>query len=207
MLSEMDTTGSPTKRLLVALLVCERRAREVCFLGILEICVFSAAALAQAKPTPGSVKVTTRLVVINVVVHNKDGQPVNDLRQRDFTIVDNGKPQQVSIFSLDHYRTPHSPPESRDSSIFSNLVATEGHKPTTAVVILLDGVETGFADSVFARTQIIKFLRQIPAGVHVGLYVLGKRLSVIQDFTGNASPLLEALRSDRSESEMLSHES
>ena len=50
--------------------------------------------------TPQVVKFesTTQLVVVNISVKDKDGKPIENLRPSDFTVSEDGKPQQVKIF-------------------------------------------------------------------------------------------------------------
>ena len=55
-----------------------------------------------AKDQPGpnqTINVTTRLVQVMAIVRDKRGA-VDGLTQSDFTILDNGKPRQISVFSV-----------------------------------------------------------------------------------------------------------
>src|SRR6266536_3376391 len=55
----------------------------------------------QASPTevPSiTIRATTRLVVVDVVVTNKQGQPVPGLKAEDFTVEENGKKQKIFVF-------------------------------------------------------------------------------------------------------------
>src|SRR5579862_8253265 len=66
-----------------------------------------------ATETPHPIlKVTTHLVQVNVVVHGKKNEPVEDLKKEDFTILDNGQPQQIATFSLESasLAEAHKPP-------------------------------------------------------------------------------------------------
>ena len=54
----------------------------------------------DAPQAPPVMKVTTHLVQVNVVVHGKKNEPVDDLKKDDFKIFDNGQPQQIATFSL-----------------------------------------------------------------------------------------------------------
>ena len=59
--------------------------------------------LLSAQQTPGDVptitiRANTRLVVVDVVVTDKKGQPVTGLKPEDFTVEENGKKQKVSLF-------------------------------------------------------------------------------------------------------------
>src|SRR6266576_2979891 len=56
----------------------------------------AAAAVAQESPV---LRVNTRLVEVDVVVHSK-GSVVEDLKQDDFTVLDNGKPQKIAAFNV-----------------------------------------------------------------------------------------------------------
>ena len=58
------------------------------------------ASSAQAPPPAApALRITTRLVQVGVVVHDKNG-PVANLTKDDFTILDRGKPQPISVFSV-----------------------------------------------------------------------------------------------------------
>ena len=56
------------------------------------------AAQAQAAPV---IKVTTRLVQVSLVAHDKKGQPVADLKKEDFTLYDKGQEQPIKLFSME----------------------------------------------------------------------------------------------------------
>src|SRR2546430_924471 len=62
-----------------------------------------------AAPTP-TIKVTTRLVQINVLVHDHHGVPIEDLKKEDFELSDSGKPQIIRKACL--RRSPKSFPAS-----------------------------------------------------------------------------------------------
>src|SRR5580692_8934426 len=57
------------------------------------------AAVCRAEDAPPVIRVNTQLVEVDVVVEGKNG-PVANFTKDDFTILDNGKPQQISLFSL-----------------------------------------------------------------------------------------------------------
>src|SRR5216684_3564340 len=63
-----------------------------------------AAAPAQqpAYETSAVLKVKTRLVVVDVVARDAKGAPVTDLKQEDFTVIEDGKEQKLRIFNFQH---------------------------------------------------------------------------------------------------------
>src|SRR5438552_12062358 len=73
---------------------------------LLPLCLAMSAAPLPQQPTLEdvnipAVRVTTRLVLVDAVVTDKSGQRVKGLTQNDFTILENGKPQQVAVFSFE----------------------------------------------------------------------------------------------------------
>jgi VWFA-related protein len=159
------------------------------------VCAHTWASTGASNTTPQTLRVNTRLVVVNVVAHNRKGEPVEGLTQRDFTILDNGKPQQISVFSVESGQAEQKSAKPLPPNVFSNRGPHEGNGPINVAVILLDGKDTSPADGIFARNELIKIIRQIPSDKRIAVYVLGRwGLSVIQDFTSDPSPLLEAIR-------------
>lgn len=149
---------------------------------------------AQEQPV---LRVTTRLVVVNVIVHDKQGAPVTGLTREDFTILDNGKEQEIAEFSVQSSRAAQPRPVPLPPNVFSNRVSRQGDVVGGAAVIFLDAQGTRLEDQAYARGQLIKFLSRIQPQDRVALYVLGSSLQVIQDFTSDPAPLLEALRQER----------
>jgi VWFA-related protein len=154
---------------------------------------------AQTGQNPGGqqtpvVRATTRMVVVNVVVHDKQGVPISGLTRDDFTVLDGGQKQLISSFSAESRRTVHGLLQPLPLNTFSNHVNREGGVPASVAVILLDGLNTPFEYLPRARQQLTKFLSQLQPGDRVALYVLGRQLRVVQDFTSDPAPLLEALR-------------
>jgi hypothetical protein len=79
-----------------------------------ETCCAAVAALLRAL-TPGAAQTpassqtdqqipvfrsATHLVQVNVVVHDSHGSPVDDLKKEDFSITEQGRPQQISFFTM-----------------------------------------------------------------------------------------------------------
>src|SRR6516164_437259 len=73
---------------------------------------------AQQAPEPpkGTARfgTTTQLVVEDVIVKSKDGNPIEGLKASDFTITEDGKPQKISVFEfqkLEEQAEPAPPPK------------------------------------------------------------------------------------------------
>ncbi len=56
----------------------------------------------QAPASPGRIRVTTELVLVNVVAHDKKGNLIRDLKKEDFTLLEDGKKQDISTFDFEN---------------------------------------------------------------------------------------------------------
>jgi VWFA-related protein len=59
---------------------------------------------AQSQPQPprSEIRVTTELVLANVVARDKKGNLIRDLKKEDFTLYEDGKKQQISTFDFEN---------------------------------------------------------------------------------------------------------
>ncbi len=146
---------------------------------------------------PPTLRVTTRLVQLNVIVTDRRGNPVVDLKREDFILRDEKEEQSIDVFAVETSRSSDVATEGLPPNTFSNHLDQKGTQPGSVTVILLDGLNTRFEDQAYARTQIVKFLRQIEPHDRVALYTLGRDLRILHDFTTDAEPLLRTLARDR----------
>jgi VWFA-related protein len=156
-------------------------------------------ALAQTAPsTPttsdNTIRVTTRMVYVDVVVHDTSGHLVRGLTQNDFRVLEDGKPQQIDYFAAHTYDigAPHpaAPPVAKN--VFSNVPVSG---PAGSVnIILFDLVNTAAADQQYARKQMLDFLKALPPGQQVALFVLSDQLHLFQSFTGSSDLLVAAAK-------------
>ena len=162
--------------------------------------IVAAVALQQAHPapstqTPTSVfRTNTRLVQVNVVVHDKHSQPVADLKKEDFTVLEHGKPQQISLFLMNDAAGNAVSSSPLPPHIFSNAVAARAGTPSGVTALLLDLVNTGALDQKRARDSVRAFLQQIRPEDRIAIYTLGQRgLILVHDYTTDAASLVARL--------------
>jgi VWFA-related protein len=171
--------------------------RRVKFLPI-AIGIFLISAWAQA-PQPASeipqpaIRVTTHMVLVDVVVTDKQGKAVTGLHPGDFVIEENGKGQKIVSLSAPNSSALTAPPV-LPPGIYSNR--SQYRSPGNAVtVMLLDALKTPFADQAYARRQMLEFVReQFKPGERMAVFALTGRLSVLQDFTSDPQILYAALQ-------------
>ena len=151
---------------------------------------------APAQPMPGTVlKVTTRMVLVDVVVSDGSGHPVTDLKADDFEIKENGKAQKISGFGLEKEAPTGTPikPRVMPAGIYTNIpdFHPEAGPPT---VLVIDALNTQVQDQPYMRQQLLKYLQKLEPRRNVAIYTLGTRLRLLQDFTNNPELLQTALK-------------
>lgn len=137
-------------------------------------------------------RATTRLVVLDVVATNHKGEVITDLKAADFTLLEDGKPQEIAAFSFQHPAPAGTAPlELKAMQLPANVFTNVPHYNvnTALSVILLDALNTTTLNQAQAREAMIKYLAKIPAGQPVAVYTLGSKLQMVQDFTTDPSAL------------------
>ena len=154
---------------------------------------------AQESQPPLVFRSTTRLVQVSVIA-TRDGKPAEGLKQEDFVLTDGGKPQNISLFSVESGRG-RAPSELRRlaPNRFSNRTEFGAGTASSITIILLDSLNTKFTDRAFARDEIVKYLKSIQPDDRVGLYALGNGIRILHEFTATARELLERLEGYKGE--------
>ncbi len=139
------------------------------------------------------IRSTTRLVQLSVIVQNKKGEPITGLKKEDLTILDQGKPQAVALFSSEGTPPAGAPPHPLPGNVFTNRLDQKGQEPGAVTVILFDALNTSPLDQGYVRNQILLFLRTLKPQDHVAIYALTSQLVVLHEFTQDASALVAAV--------------
>src|SRR5215469_9729304 len=93
-----------------------------------------------AIPTSGPVKfgTTAQLVIEDVMVKGKDGQPVEGLKASDFTVTEDGKSQKISVFeyqTLQQDSLPELPPPPKIQRATAAVPSLGAVQPLTTLQI------------------------------------------------------------------------
>lgn len=148
----------------------------------------------QSKQPPPAIRATTRLVQVSVLVHDKHGNPITDLTKDDFVVLDEKKPQEIRIFSVETNEVPAHGPPLLPPDTYTNRIQERGNVPTSITVILFDGLNTEITDQTYAKKQVVKFIQtQVRPQDRVAIYSMGLHLRVLHDFTSDSTSLLAAL--------------
>jgi VWFA-related protein len=169
--------------------------KQFCAFTLFTVLVFPIQLLPQAAPPQeGTVlRSTTRFVQISVIVQDGKGQPITGLKREDFSLYDEGKPQEIATF-VSELSTPEQNPVSLPVNIFTNRFDRLGRAPSTATVILFDALNTQPQDQASVRLQVLKFLKELRPEDRVAIYALTTQLQILQDFTQDSSALVNAVQ-------------
>jgi VWFA-related protein len=154
-----------------------------------------AQAPAPESATPQTVfRATARAVLVDVVVTDKNNQPVTGLPQDKFQILEDGKPQAIASFD-EHAGLPDLPALTRQASLPPNVFSNQPLVKTgdSANVLLLDSLNTALPDQSYVRAQMLKYIKEIQPGTRMAIFTLSSKLRFVQGFTTDASILAAAL--------------
>ena len=141
-------------------------------------------------------KTTVRRVVVDVVVRGSDGKPVQGLHEKDFTILEDGKPQKVLSFDEHRFDTGSLAIPANAPALPPNVYVNVPKRPEKGplFVLLFDMVNTeDITDQIIARQQLMKFIASKPAGTRFAVFVHSDNLNLIQGFTDDKDLLYAAL--------------
>jgi VWFA-related protein len=181
---------------------------------ILAACSITFAQTLPPKPPdtqkPASVpvlRISVRLIQVNVIAEDGDGRPIRDLKKEDFTILEQGQAQQISLFAqqgdapvaADSSSVASSTAADVDtpsaaSTFFSNHVQSSPSGANSVTVVLIDTVNTAFRDLPYVRSQVTEFLKRLRPQDQVALYLLTpSKLYTLHDFTNDSQTLLRLI--------------
>jgi VWFA-related protein len=150
----------------------------------------------QSPETTPVFRTNADLVLVDVVVREK-GKSVEGLKASDFHVAEDGAEQKITIFeehkdtdAVQASKGPELPPHVY--SDFPQYAVT-----SAANVLLLDALNTPINDQKYARAQMIRYLRKIPAGTRIAVFTLGSRLQMIRGFTTDQGAIEAAIGSKR----------
>jgi VWFA-related protein len=147
---------------------------------------------AQLKASPDApiFHSETQLVLMDVSVTDSHGAPVKGLQAGDFTVLENGKPQAIRVFETHGRESLHNTTTEKPlpPGTFSNRISASTDTPLD--ILLFDMLNTPPEDQAYARDQMLQYLRNMPKGKLLSLFVLGTHLQMVQGFTDDADTLV-----------------
>jgi VWFA-related protein len=169
--------------------------------GALLSCLLAGAAMAwgqtgstPAKKNPPTFQVSARVVLTDVTVTDKDGNPVRGLKERDFQVFDNGRPEQLNSFE-EHVTQHRAFAESaaEPAGVYTNAAML--HPPAVVNAILIDTTTIDVIDQMYLYEELTKFVKKLPEGEPVAIFCRsGQMTLLLQGFTSDHAALMKAIR-------------
>jgi VWFA-related protein len=187
--------------------------REVSLSIAVSLWIFSSAVSpAQSTPPPTTpppeeptlvqrptLSITTREVLMDVVVTDGSRHPVTGLKASDFVVTEEGQSQSITHLEEHHPLTatdlasvqkPALPPNT-----FSNYNPVPNSNAYT--VLLLDAMDTPVTAQMYVREQLIGFLKRVQPGTPIAIFQIDSEMRLIQGFSSDPKVLLAAAESKR----------
>jgi VWFA-related protein len=134
------------------------------------------------------------LVEVRVVVRDtKTGKTIGNLAKKDFQLFDNGKPQAISVFSVEKLKPAGGPPEKGKAPQDTEETATPAAVlPQRFLALYFDDIDFQFGDLAQARDAAGRYLKSaMQPGDRAGIYTTSGQ--GITDFTDSRDKLDEGL--------------
>lgn len=159
--------------------------KALIILGLLVLLGIPAQAQNQQKPQDDEdvIKVKSNLVNIDVIVKDKKGKYISDLKAEDFTISENGIPQKIEFFDAPLTRPDIVAASSEPSAAPRNYVS-----------LVLDSQSTDITNLKQVREGAIKYVReQVTDADAVAILSVSTGLQMLQTFTQDKAKLIAAI--------------
>ncbi|UWZ85306.1 VWA domain-containing protein [Occallatibacter riparius] len=158
----------------------------------------------QAQPTGSqsssphpNLKVTSRAVVVDVIVTDSSGNPVAGLKRDAFKVTDQGHAQTISFFeehgavpTAHAVEMPKLPP-----GVFTNF--SPFPQPQVLNVLLLDSLNTPMESHSNVHSQVMQFLGDTKPGTRSAIFTMGLALHFVQGFNDDPAVLMASLKNKK----------
>src|SRR5437879_3998323 len=145
---------------------------------------------------PPTVKTSVEEVLLDIIVRDKKGKPITDLKAEELTVIDNGAPQTITSFRL-----------VRGAEAISQTGATSKLDPLRQLRLVTLAFEPmGELDQrKLARSAAIDLIGGEQGGnVYYAVMAINTRLLELQQLTKEKEVLTRAIRSEEHTSELQS---
>ncbi len=113
------------------------------------------------KDAPATFTAKTTVVSVPVVVREKNGKVIENLRKEDFQLFDRGKPQTISSFTVvktPGIAAPSPEPSANPSASTAPAILPTASAPDQFIGLLFDDWHTSIADLIATRTAAEKYV-------------------------------------------------
>ena len=157
--------------------------------------------------TPVTFKANSNLVIVNVTAKDKGGLPVEGLKADDFTVLEDGKPQKVSVFEYQRISSKPEPlkeltlddqfqlPEAPKTTITSASPGQIQYHDKRLMVFFFDFSSMQVPDQVRAQDGALDYLKKnIAKDDVVAVLFYASAIQVLSDFTSDRDVLTRVIK-------------
>ncbi|MDX6289568.1 MAG: hypothetical protein QOH42_1367, partial [Blastocatellia bacterium] len=162
--------------------------------------VLAMSAQSQQKKEPNKapdddvIKVTANLVSVDVIVKDKKGRVITDLKPEDFTVYENGVPQKIEFFDSTLTSSNEAAKSPTTTILTESRARTPDGLPRNIIALVLDGQSTEAANLSHVREGMVKYIRErISDNDSVALFSISSGLQLLQTFTQDKAKLIAAV--------------
>lgn len=171
----------------------------------------SPASKAPPAEHPPTIQSNVRQVLVPVVVTDKKGHYVTDLKASDFQVFENGRPETIVAFSTSNVDTANAPEASQavqpSPAVKASSPPAQPGIPKRTYLVLIDTLHSSFANFVGVRKALTKFFEQEHSeDSRYALMALGRQIQIVQDSTPDPGLILAALRGKQLQTMILQSE-
>ena len=123
---------------------------------------------AAQNPTPLTLKATSNLVIVRVVVRDENGKPLENLKKEDFHLFDRGKEQTITQFDVET-STPMAGSTVQPAT--PNSLPLPAAAPGRFLALYFDDLNSSDADMIQARDAADHYLFHEPPRPGPGRYL------------------------------------
>ncbi len=152
-------------------------------------------------------KSTSNLVILDVTVRDKSGKEITNLEKNDFVLLEDGKPQAISVFELQRLGSgqastntpPVTPAKVANTQGRQQVIATTPgrvqYQDRRLMVMLFDLSSMKPAEQLRAQDSALQFVtKKMGPSDLVSVMTFSSNLQVVQDFTDDRDRLTEVLK-------------
>jgi len=149
---------------------------------------------AKSAPSPAeTLHASTQLVIVDVVVQDRNGHAIHGLTPENFVLTEQKKQQAIRDFEEHSAASvkPGPPIPPMPPGVFTDYMPIA--PDSTLNVLLIDALNTPMQDQIFVRQQLLDYIKHEKPGTDVAIFGLTNRLVMLQGFTSDPAVLRAAV--------------
>jgi VWFA-related protein len=142
--------------------------------------------------------VNARIVVLDVVVTDKKGNLLRyELSKDDFTVLEDGKPQQIRSFEQPSAHAMPGANEAVPVAVVNSAADLKKIGDAPVTILVLDELNSRFEDMSYSRQMMVKYLQSQPAVLRQPtalMIAMNTTFQQVHDYTQNRDELIQVVK-------------